>query len=54
MRRVKMEKRKMYCVVKDGMGRREKLEKERYWFVMVNRKKGKSKEYGVGCVGGGE
>ena len=42
---VKMDKRNIYCLVKHGMPRTDNFQKDRYSFVIVNRKNGKTKEY---------
>lgn len=47
---VKMDKRNIYCLVKHGMPRTDNFQKDRYSFVIVNRKNGKTKEYPLPSV----
>ncbi|MGN0224470.1 MAG: hypothetical protein ACI4A7_00090 [Prevotella sp.] len=42
---VKMDKQKIYCLVKHGMPRIDDYKKDRYSFVVISRKNGKVKEY---------
>ncbi len=42
---VKIGKRDIYCLVKHGMPKMDDFQKDRYSFVVINRKSGKAKEY---------